>query len=400
MPKISKRIKELGTEQSFEVLGEVKEQEKKGKDIINFCIGQSDFDAPENVKRKTCEAIRAGKTKYSLSCGINELRGAIAKYIENTRSVEIDPKWINISNGSRAIIAYSIFATTDFGQGHEIIYTVPGFPIFENQIKANGAVSVPLYLREADKFSLNVNELEEKITKKTKLLILNSPHNPTGNIIPKKDVKRILDLAIEHDFFVLSDEIYSGIVYDEFTSFYSFPDALNNVILMDGVSKRFAMPAWRIGWAINKKLANYFSKCIINQEGCASQFNQYGAVEALLHSENDVKRMCESYKRRRNIIVDGLNKIKGISCLMPQGTFYAYPNITEVCKLIGVKNAEEFRKRLLEEAGCAVIADTSFGNKILEQEEHIRLSFAINENDILIGLDRLKKFVENMQNKQ
>lgn len=395
MPEISERTSSLGTEKAFVVLKEVTELQAKGEDIKNFCIGQPDFDAPQNIKDAAVKAIGEGKSGYTPSPGIPELRQAVADSVKKTHGVDVDPNWVTVSNGVREFIAYSIMSVTDYGKGHEVIYPNPGYPIYQSQINAQGCKPVEVKLLEKNDFAFDLEEVESKITENTKLLILNTPHNPTGGVLPEKTVKRIAELSLEHDFFVLCDEVYSRITYgDKFHSVFSQPEMLDNAILMDGLSKTYAMTGWRIGWSVNRKIADNISRWITNIEACAAHPNQWAAVEALNGPQDEVNEMIKIYKERRDLIIDGLNKIKGFSCKNPGGAFYAFPNVTEACKMTGIKDSEEFRKALLKEAKVAVVADIHFGHRNEEDGQHIRFSYATSTENIKEGLKRVTEFME------
>ncbi len=395
MAEISNRTATLGTENAFVVLAEVKKRIKQGDDIVNFCIGQPDFDTPDNIKKAAIRAIIEGKTGYTPSAGITELREAAAKYFSRTRGIEVDPKHVATACGGKPFIYWTILSTTDHGVGDEILYPNPGFPIYESQIKACGAVPVALPLREENAFSFSIDDLAEKITSKTKMLILNSPHNPTGNVLKKHELKGIADLAMEHDFWVYSDEVYSSLIYDgKFESIVSIPGMEEHTIVVDCVSKSYAMTGWRLGYAYNKHLSEHFARWMTNTDSCASHPIQWAGVEALNGPQGHSQLMTESFKERRNLIVNGLNEMSGVSCLSPGGAFYAWPNVTEACRKVGAANSEEFRKMLLDH-GVAVLADTHFGPKNPGQEqEYIRFSYATSQEEISEGLKRMKEFVE------
>jgi len=393
MLEISERTRSLGTENAFVVLKEVNELISQGKDIVNFCIGQPDFDTPEHIKEAAIKAIKSGKTGYTPSPGISELREAVAEYLSETRNIDVKPEWVVVANGAKPFISYTILSVTDYGRGEEVLYPNPGFPIYESQIRANGAVPVPLPLLESKGYAFDVEYLEERITDKTRLLILNSPHNPTGGVLDKDTLEQIADIVKSHDnLWVFSDEVYSRMVHDgEFVSIASFPGMQERTIIVDGVSKTYAMTGWRIGFAANEKLAPYLSRWITNTDSCAAHPNQYAALAALTGPQDESEKMMMSFKKRRDIIVEGLNKIEGITCLKPGGAFYAWPNVTEACKLVGVKDSEEFRKRLLYDAGVAVLSDIHFGFKIEGEGEHIRFSYATSEENIREGLKRIEQ---------
>jgi len=396
MLEISERTKSLGTENAFVVLKEVGELVRQGKDIVNFCIGQPDFDTPDHIKEAAIKAIKEGKTGYTPSPGIPELREAVAEYFSETRNIDVKPDWVVVANGAKPFISYTILTVTDYGKGDEVLYPNPGFPIYESQIRASGAVPVPLPLLESKGYAFDIEDLERKITDKTRLLILNSPHNPTGGVLDRDTLEQIADIVKRHDnLWVFSDEIYSRMVHDgEFVSIASFPGMQERTIIVDGVSKSYAMTGWRIGFAANEKLAPYLSRWITNTDSCAAHPNQYAALAALTGPQEESKKMMMSFKKRRDIIVEGLNKIEGITCLKPGGAFYAWPNITEACKLVGVKDSEEFRKKLLYEAGVAVLSDIHFGFKNEGEGEHIRFSYATSEGNIREGLRRIQRYIE------
>ena len=395
MPVISRRASELGTENAFVVLAEVSALQRQGKDIISFCIGQPDFPTPKNIREAGIKAINEGKHGYTPSAGILELREAAANFLNRTRHISIHADDVVVGAGAKPFIAYAIVSTTDHGVGDEVIYPVPGFPIYESQIKAMGAVPVPIYLRESRNFSFDPAELEAKITPKTKLLILNSPQNPTGGIIPKKDVEAIAAILRKHPHvWVFADEIYSQLCYDgEFCSLTQFPGMIERTIICDGASKTWAMTGWRLGFAANKALAPVFTRWVTNTDSCASQITQWAAVEAMNGPQDDAKKMRESFFLRRNFIVGLLNKVPGVVCQTPGGAFYAWPNVTEACKLIGAADSEEFRKRLLNQAGVAVLADIHFGPRVPNEGQHIRFSYAASNEAIEKGVARMTEFI-------
>ncbi|MEM2026937.1 MAG: pyridoxal phosphate-dependent aminotransferase [Candidatus Bathyarchaeia archaeon] len=396
MLSISERTRNLGTETAFDVLREVNEMVRKGKSIMNFCIGQPDFDTPNYIKEGAIEAIKSGKTGYTPSAGIPELREAVAEFFSETRGIDIKPEWVVVACGAKPFIGYTILSVTDHGRGHEVIYPNPGFPIYESLIRAYGAVPVPLPILEKNGFKIDVEYLEKIVNERTRLLILNSPHNPTGGVLDRETLEQIADIVKRYDnLWVFSDEVYSQMVYDgEFVSIASIDGMMERTVIVDGVSKTYAMTGWRIGFAANPRLAQYLARWVTNTESCAPHPNQYAALTALKGPQDDSKRMIESFRRRREIIVDGLNSIKGIRCIKPKGAFYAWPNVTEACRIVGAKDSEEFRARLLYEAGVAVLSDIHFGHKNEGDGEHLRISYAASEENIREGLRRIKAFIE------
>jgi aspartate/methionine/tyrosine aminotransferase len=395
MADVSRRARELGTENAFVVLAEVNALIRQGKDIVSFCIGQPDFHTPVNIQDAAVKAVREGKHGYTPSAGIVELREAVARYIANSRRVQVSPDDVVVGAGAKPFIGYTVLSTTDYGAGDEVIYPNPGFPIYESQIKANGAVPVPLYLRESRGFNFDPQELADKITPRTRLLILNSPQNPTGGVIPRRDMEAIAEILRRHEqVWVFADEIYGRLVYDgEFASIATLPGMQERTIISDGCSKTWAMTGWRLGFVANRKLAPFFTTWITNTESCASQISQWAAVEALNGPQDDAQRMRDIFFERRNLIVKLLNEVPGVTCQSPGGAFYVWPNVTEACAMIGAKDSEELRARLLNEAGVAVLADIHFGPRVPNEGQHIRFSYAASTEAIQKGVERMADFI-------
>jgi aspartate/methionine/tyrosine aminotransferase len=399
MPAISRRTATLGTENAFVVLAEVNELVRAGRDVISFCIGQPDFHTPMNVQDAAVRAVREGKHGYTPSAGIVELREAAARYMGAMRGITISPEHVVVGGGAKPFIAYAILCTTDYGVGDEVIYPNPGFPIYESQIIANGAVPVPLHLREARNFAFDPGELEAKLTPKTRLVILNSPQNPTGGILTRRDLEDIATILRRHpDVWIYADEIYSRLVYEgRFASIASLPGMLERTIISDGASKTWAMTGWRLGFAANPTLAPQFVRWVTNTDSCASQISQWAAVEAINGPQDDAEKMRVSFLERRDLIVGLLNRVPGVSCKTPGGAFYAWPNVTEACRMIGAVDSEEFRKRLLNEAGVAVLADIHFGARVPGEGQHIRFSYAASNQAIEQGIARMADFIRANQ---
>lgn len=397
MPQISRRAQQLGTENAFVVLAEVNALARQGKDIVSFCIGQPDFPAPANVQEAAIRAIKGGKHGYTPSAGIDELREAAAKYMAGMRGgLPIRPEDVVVGAGAKPFIAYAILSSTDYGAGDEVIYPNPGFPIYESQILANGAKPVPLHLHEARDFAFDPAELERLITPKTKLLILNYPHNPTGGTLTRKDLEAIAAILQRHpQVWVYADEIYSRLSYaEDFFSIAQLPDMYERTIISDGASKTWAMTGWRIGFTSNPALAPVFTRWITNTESCASQISQWAAVEAITGPQDAAERMRASFLERRDLIVRLLNQVPGVACRNPGGAFYAWPNVTEACNRIGAADSEEFRKRLLNEAGVAVLADIHFGARVPGEGQHVRFSYAASKEAIERGVARMAEFIQ------
>jgi aspartate/methionine/tyrosine aminotransferase len=395
LPPLSRRAESLGTENAFVVLAEVNALVRSGSDIVSFCIGQPDFPTPRNIQDAAVAAIRDGRHGYTPSAGIDELRSAAARDLGARRGLDIRPDDVVVAAGAKPFIAYTIASVTDYGVNDEVIYPVPGFPIYESQIVANGAVPVPIFLREARDFAFDPAELEAKITPKTRLLILNSPQNPTGGVLSGQDLDAIAEVLLRHpQVWVFADEIYSRLIYDgSFDTLAKRPGMLERTIISDGASKTWAMTGWRLGYVANRALAPVFTRWITNTESCASQISQWAAVEAINGPQDSVSEMHASFHTRRDLIVRLLNEVPGITCRTPGGAFYAWPNVTEACARVGAADSEAFRKRLLHEAGIAVLADIHFGRRVPGDGQHIRFSYAASAAAIEAGIARLDAFV-------
>jgi aspartate aminotransferase len=395
MLRLSRRADGLGTENAFVVLAEVNRLIRAGKDIISFCIGQPDFPTPVYIQDAAIEAIRSGKHGYTPSAGIDELRAAAAHSMGALRGLDIEPDEVVVGAGAKPFIGYAIASLTDYGVGDEVIFPVPGFPIYESQIVANGAVPVALPLREARGFAFDPAELESRIGPKTRLLILNTPHNPTGGLLTLRDLQAIADVLRAHpQVWIYADEIYSKLVYDgDFVSIASLPGMRERTIISDGASKTYAMTGWRIGFVANKALAPVFTRWITNTESCASQISQWAALAALTGPQREADRMRERFHARRDLIVRRLNEVPGFRCAAPGGAFYAWPNVTEACRLAGAKDSEELRQRLLHDAGVAVLADIHFGPRVEGDGQHIRFSYAASESAIGEGVRRIDRYL-------
>jgi aspartate/methionine/tyrosine aminotransferase len=396
MLPISKRSRELGTENAFVVLGEVAKLQAGGKDIVSFCIGQPDFPTPDHIRMAGIKAITEGKTGYTPSPGIPQLREAVASYFTRTRGVMVAPDDVVCGCGGKPFIGYSVLSVVDPGAGHEVVYPNPGFPIYEAQIKAHGGVPVPLPLREARGFNFDMSELKKKINAKTRLLILCSPGNPTGNLLSQAELAEIAAICAPYeDLWIYSDEVYSGLVYDgTFHSIASQPGMMERTIIADSASKTYAMTGWRIGYASNKALASVFTRWVTNTDSCPPHPNQWAVVEALNASQAPSDHMRDVFLQRRDRIVAGLNAIPGFTCQTPGGAFYVWPNVTDACKRVGAASSEDLRKRFLHDAGVAVLADIHFGTPVEGEGQHIRFSYASSFEAIDDGLQRISDFMK------
>lgn len=393
--EFAERLKKLGSENAFNVLGKVLKLREQGKDVISFCIGEPDFDTPENIKKAAIEALNNNMTHYGPSGGLPVFKRTIAQYISKTRKINVGEENVCISAGAKAIIYYTIHALLN--PGDEAIYPNPGYPTYESVINFVEGKAIPLPLLESKEFSFDVNTLMKLVTEKTKLIIINTPQNPTGGFLSKKDLQAIADIAIKNNIFVLSDEIYSRILYEgEFNSIVSIPGMLERTILVDGFSKTYAMTGWRLGFGVaNKELIQELTNLENNCVACTTTFNQFAGIEALTGPQDSVIEMVKKYRERRDLIVDLLNSIRGISCLKPKGSFYVFPNVTQACRNLGLNDADELQDYLLNNYGVAVLARTSFGKKNKDEaEEYIRISYATSKDNIREGLKRIKQALE------
>ncbi len=390
--KLAQRISRLGTETAFEVLAEVNELRAKGRDIIALSIGEPACATADSIKDAAKKALDNNLTHYSPSQGIGEFRKVIAEYVSATRGIPVDPAEVVVVPGGKPVIFFSILACIE--EGDEVVYPLPGYPIYESMINFVGATPVPLRLREEKRFSFDIQELRSRITERTRMVIVNSPHNPTGGMIPKNDLHEIAELALKYDFWVLSDEIYSRIVYEgRPESIVQFPGMKERTIILDGHSKTYAMTGWRVGYGVMpKELAIHVTRLMTNSNSCTATFTQYAGMEAISGPQDSVDAMIREFRVNRDLIVHGLNRIDGFFCHKPAGAFYAYPNVTRVCRKNGFKNSKQLQQFLLHKAGVAVLGQQCFGTRSAEDDqEYIRLSYVSSSVDILEALRRIEK---------
>ncbi len=379
--KTASSMARLGTETAFEVLVRAKELEAQGKDVIHLEIGEPDFDTPVNIKEAAKAALDEGYTHYGPSAGLPVLRQAIVEKITRTRGVEVGPDNVVVTPGGKPIIFFSLLACVN--PGDEVIYPNPGFPIYESVINWMGARAVPLPIREENDFSVDVDDLAALITPKTTFMILNSPGNPTGGLITRDQMARIAELVAEHNITVLADEIYSRIIYEgEHVSLLSFPGMKERMILLDGFSKTYAMTGWRVGYGVMpEELAFWVARLMTNSNSCTNTFVQMACVEALKGSQAEARSMVAEFRRRRDVIVEGLNAIEGITCRQPRGAFYVLPNVRAL-----PRSSKELEEYFLEEYGVATLSGTSFG---AYGEGYLRLSYANSLENIREALERI-----------
>ena len=386
--RLAERMSRLGTETAFEVLARAKALEAQGREIIHLEIGEPDFDTPSHIKAAAVRALDEGWTHYTPAAGIPALREVIADYIRRTRGISVGPEHVVVVPGGKPIMFFAILALVE--EGDEVIYPNPGFPIYESMIRFVGARPVPLRLRMENEFRVDVEELARLITPRTRMLILNSPANPTGGVLTREDLEAIAELCLKHDLVVLSDEIYSRILYEgEHISIASFPGMLERTIILDGFSKTYAMTGWRLGYGVMPEpLAEAVTRLMINSNSCTAAFTQIAGIAALTGPQDDVDRMVAAFRERREVMVEELNRLPGFRCLKPKGAFYAFPNIEGT----GM-SSRELASYLLEEAGVAVLSGTAFGEY---GEGFLRLSFANSIENIQKALERIEKAIRRL----
>jgi aspartate/methionine/tyrosine aminotransferase len=380
--RLASRMSRLGTETAFEVLNRARQLEKQGKEIIHLEIGEPDFDTPANVIEAGVDALHKGWTHYGPAAGLPDLRQTIADYVSRTRGVPVSSEEVVVVPGGKPIIFFTILALIDAGD--EVIYPNPGFPIYESMIKYSLGKAIPIPLREERDFSVDVKELASLITDRTKLIILNSPHNPTGGVLTKTDIFEMAEAIGDRNILILSDEIYSRLIYEgEHFSIMSVPGFKERTILLDGFSKTYAMTGWRLGYGVMRPdLAVHISRLVINSNSCTASFTQVAGIEALRGDQSSVEKMSAEFKRRRDAFVAGLNKIKGFSCRMPKGAFYAFPNITKTGW-----PSRKLADALLEQAGVACLTGTAFGEY---GEGYLRFSVANSLENLTKALARIE----------
>jgi aspartate aminotransferase len=383
--RLASRMSRLGTETAFEVLNRARQLEKQGKEVIHLEIGEPDFDTPANVIEAGVDALHKGWTHYGPAAGLPDLRQTIADYVSRTRKVPVSSEEVVVVPGGKPIIFFTILALIDAGD--EVIYPNPGFPIYESMIKYSLGKAIPIPLREEHDFSVDVKELASLITDRTKLIILNSPHNPTGGVLTRKDILEVAEAIGDRNILILSDEIYSRLIYEgDHFSIMSMPGFKERTILLDGFSKTYAMTGWRLGYGVMRPdLAVHISRLVINSNSCTASFTQVAGIEALRGDQSSVEKMSAEFKRRGDAFVAGLNMIKGFSCRTPKGAFYTFPNITKTGW-----TSRKLADALLEQAGVACLSGTAFGEY---GEGYLRFSVANSLENLNKALARIEAWV-------
>lgn len=384
--RLAERMSRLGTETAFEVLNKARALERQGKQIIHLEIGEPDFDTPANVVESAVQALHKGWTHYGPSAGLPELRQAIAEEVSRTRGVDVKAEEVVVVPGGKPIIFFTILALIN--EGDEVVYPNPGFPIYESMINYVGGHAVPIRLQEQKDFGFDVSELASLITDRTKLIILNSPHNPTGGVLTKQDIRDIAEVIGDRNILVLSDEIYSRLIFDgEHYSIMSVPGFKDRTILLDGFSKTYAMTGWRMGYGVMRPdLATHITRLMTNSNSCTASFTQVAGIEAIRGDQASVETMRQEFQRRRDSFVAGLNRIKGFSCRMPKGAFYVFPNITQT----GWKS-KKLADALLEDAGVACLSGTAFGDF---GEGYLRFSVANSLDNLNKAQQRIDEWTK------
>jgi aspartate aminotransferase len=380
---LADRMGRLGTESAFEVLARAKAMEAAGRKVIHLEIGEPDFPTADHIVEAAVEALRAGQTHYVPAPGVPPLREAVAEFIERNGRMRASPDRVIVTPGAKPIMFFTIMALCD--EGDEVLYPDPSFPMYESITAFAGATGVPIPLREENQFRIDTGELERLVTERTKLLIINSPHNPCGSALTREDCEAIAEIAMRHDLIVLSDEVYWAIRYGDgpHASVLDVEGMADRTILLDGWSKTFAMTGWRLGFGVfPPALVEPVTRLVINSVSCTSAFSQYAAVAALRGPWQPVERMVAEFRRRRDVIVAGLNDIPGITCLEPQGAFYVFPNITGT----GLSSGE-LAARLLDDAGVAALSGTAFGRY---GEGYLRFSYANSVENIEAALEAVR----------
>jgi aspartate aminotransferase len=387
--KYAERMVHLGTESAFEVLAKAKALEAKGRSIIHLEIGQPDFPTAVHICEAAHRAIQDGHTGYSPAAGIPELRQAIADHISQTRQVEISPAQTIVTPGAKPVIFFTLMALVN--PGDEVIYPDPGFPAYASLIDFAGGKGVPLPLREENGFRFRLTDLVSAISDRTRLLILNSPHNPTGGLLTEEDLAAIAHLANRHDFYILSDEIYSRLIYEGVHhSIMEMPGMLDRTILLDGHSKTYAMTGWRLGYAVAPvPLVEQMTRLMINSNSCTCTFTQIAGIAALTGPQDSVLAMKAAFQERRDVLVAGLNAIDGVQCTQPAGAFYAFPNVTQL-----PLSSDQLADYLLDTAGVALLSGNAFGQW---GQGYLRLSYANSLENIQAALGRIQLAFSQLQ---
>jgi len=384
--QLAERMNRILIETAFEVLVKARALEAQGKSVVHLEIGEPDFATPSHIVEAAKQALDSGWTHYGPTQGYPDFRDVVAKYVSRTRGIDVGPERVSIVPGGKPIIFFPMLALLE--PGDEVIYPNPGFPIYESMIQFLGATPVPMPLVESRGFSFDLDLFRSTLSDKTKMVVLNSPQNPTGGVIPAEDIQAIAGMLADRDVIVLSDEIYSRITYDEkVVSIATMPGMLDKTIILDGFSKTYAMTGWRMGYGIMPPwLVDAVSKLMVNSNSCTASFTQRAGIAALEGPQNEVEAMVAEFRRRRDAFCKGLNELPGFRCAIPQGAFYAFPNVEGT----GM-SSKELAERLLQEAGVACLNGASFG---AFGEGYLRFSYANSLENLMEALDRMRRFLK------
>ena len=388
--RLASRMERIGTETAFEAAARARALEATGRDVIHLEIGEPDFDTPRHVSEAAARALLdEGQTHYTAATGIAPLREAIVADVKRWKGITTTPEQVVVTPGAKPIMFYAMLALID--DGDEVIYPNPGFPIYESMARYVGGSPIAAPLREENDFRMDVDEVAGRITERTRMLVLNTPNNPTGSVLTDDDIGRLAELAIEHDLVVLADEIYGRLQYEgQLISIATLPGMAERTITLDGFSKTFAMTGWRLGYGVLPEwLVPAFSRLVINSVSCTNAFAQYGAIEALTGSQDEADSYRAEFIERRTLMIDGLNAIEGITCKMPHGAFYAFPNVTSFGR-----TSAEVADHLLYDAGVCGLAGTAFGN---HGEGYLRFSYANSRENLALALERIGESLAKLQ---
>ncbi|NMC05313.1 MAG: pyridoxal phosphate-dependent aminotransferase [Candidatus Lokiarchaeota archaeon] len=396
--QLADRMNLLGTETAFSVLERIQGfPAERQKRMISFALGEPDFNTPEHIKKAAIQSITNNRTHYTPSGGIPPLREAIAKFVSQTKRIPVGPEHICVLPAAKYVIALSVLTCTN--PGDEVIYPNPGYPIYESMVKTFGCKPVPAPLVEKNNFNYDIDTLRHLITPKTKMIMINTPNNPTGSVLTDDNLKAIAEMAIEHDLWIFTDEVYGNIVFDgiKYRSIAEIPNMQERTIILDGFSKYWAMTGWRLGYSIaNPEITRLFSRWATNTVSCTATFIQDAGIAAMNEPKTESDAMVREFQARRDLVHKLLNDIDGISAVKPRGAFYIFANVTKACQKLGLKDSIAFQNYILDACDVAVLSRTYFGSRPAdEKDEYIRLSYCISKEQITEGLARIKQAVEH-----
>nr|MDO8087263.1 pyridoxal phosphate-dependent aminotransferase [Candidatus Sigynarchaeum springense] len=395
---LADRMKLLGTETAFAVLERIQTLPvERQKRIISFALGEPDFNTPEHVKQAAIKSINDNRTHYTPSGGIMPLREAIAEFVSQTKHIKVGPENICVLPAAKYVIALSVLTCTN--PGDEVIYPNPGYPIYESMVKTFGCKPVPAPLVERNNFNYDIDHLRHLITPKTKMIMLNTPNNPTGSVLTDDNLIAIAEMALEHDLWVFTDEIYGNIIFDgiRYRSIAEIPNMQERTIILDGFSKYWAMTGWRLGYSIaNPQVTQAFTRWATNTISCTATFIQDAGIVAMKEPKTESDAMVREFQARRDLVYKLLNEIEGISAVKPHGAFYIFANVTKACEKLGLKDSIAFQNYILDTCDVALLSRTYFGARpVDEKDEYVRLSYCISREQITEGLARVKQAVEH-----